>query len=160
MLMASTLAAAPVEVSFSDLAEATAPAVVLNPEPSSIDQDRWEEGVATHVKNLNEVHRFVFEMLRMEMGPSISNFLARILNKVSAQHPLVFDGVKMNEYGELDGAALQSNIQGNLADKYSEAFSFLLEEERRMMQSFLDRKRAEAIESGINRILEKQKVTS
>ncbi|MCI0445249.1 hypothetical protein L0152_18820, partial [bacterium] len=101
-----------------------------------------------------------FEMLRMEMGPSISNFLARILNKVSAQHPLVFDGVKMNEFGELDGSALESNIQGNLADRYSEAFSFLLDEERRMMQSFLDRKRAEAIESGMNRILEKQKIAT
>ena len=161
MLMASTLAAAPVEVSFSDLAEAAAPPTPVTPEPlSSIDDDRWEEVVATHVKNLNEVHRFLFEMLRMEMGPSISNFLARILNKVSAQHPLVFDGVKMNEFGELDGAALESNIQGNLADKYSEAFSFLLDEERRMMQSFLDRKRAEAIESGMNRILEKQKIAT
>lgn len=160
MLVASTLAAAPVEVSFSDLAEAAAPEIVA-PEPSSsVDHDRWEEAVPTHVKNLNEVHRFLFEMLRMEMGPSISNFLARILNKVSAQHPLVFDGVKMNEYGELDGAALESNIQGNLADKYSEAFSFLLDEERRMMQSFLDRKRAEAIETGMNRILEKQKLAS
>jgi hypothetical protein len=161
MLMASTLAAAPVEVSFSDLAEAAAPPTPVTPEPlSSIDDNRWEEVVATHVKNLNEVHRFLFEMLRMEMGPSISNFLARILNKVSAQHPLVFDGVKMNEFGELDGAALESNIQGNLADKYSEAFSFLLDEERRMMQSFLDRKRAEAIESGMNRILEKQKIAT
>jgi Domain of unknown function (DUF4388) len=161
MLMASTLAAAPVEVSFSDLVEAAAPPTPVTPEPlTSIDHDRWEEGVATHVKNLNEVHRFLFEMLRMEMGPSISNFLARILNKVSAQHPLVFDGVKMNEYGELDGAALESNIQGNLADKYSEAFSFLLDEERRMMQSFLDRKRADAIESGMNRILEKQKIAT
>jgi Domain of unknown function (DUF4388) len=161
MLMASTLAAAPVEVSFSDLVEAAAPPTPVTPEPlTSIDHERWEEGVATHVKNLNEVHRFLFEMLRMEMGPSISNFLARILNKVSAQHPLVFDGVKMNEYGELDGAALESNIQGNLADKYSEAFSFLLDEERRMMQSFLDRKRAEAIESGMNRILEKQKIAT
>lgn len=161
MLMASTLAAAPVEVSFSDLAEAAAPAAIVTPQPPvSIDHDRWEENVATHVKNLNEVHRFLFEMLRMEMGPSISNFLARILNKVSAQHPLVFDGVKMNEYGELDGAALESNIQGNLADRYSEAFNFLLDEERRMMASFLDRKRAEAIETGMNRILEKQKVPS
>jgi hypothetical protein len=161
MLIASTLAAAPVEVSFSDLAEAAAPPAIVTPEPPvSIDHDRWEENVATRVKNLNEVHRFLFEMLRMEMGPSISNFLARILNKVSAHHPLVFDGVKMNEFGELDGAALESNIQGNLADKYSEAFSFLLDEERRMMASFLDRKRAEAIESGMNRILEKQKLTS
>ena len=157
--MASTLAAAPVEVSFSDLAEAAAPADSPEP-PSSSYQDHWEESVAAHVKNLNEVHRFLFEMLRMEMGPSISNFLARILNKVSAQHPLVFDGVKMNEYGELDGAALESNINGNLADKYSDAFSFLLDEERRMMQSFLDRKRAEAIESGMNRILEKQKIAT
>jgi hypothetical protein len=161
MLVASTLAAAPVEVSFSDLAEAAAPEAIVKPEtPASPDHDRWEESVAAHVKNLNEVHRFLFEMLRMEMGPSISNFLARILNKVSMQHPLVFDGVKMNEFGELDGAALESNIQGNLADRYSEAFSFLLDEERRMMQSFLDRKRAEAIESGMNRIIEKQKVPS
>lgn len=159
MLMASTLAAAPVEVSFSDLVEAAAP-VDSTEQPSSSYQDHWEESVAAHVKNLNEVHRFLFEMLRMEMGPSISNFLGRILNKVSAQHPLVFDGVKMNEYGELDGAALESNINGNLADKYSEAFSFLLDEERRMMQSFLDRKRAESIESGMNRILEKQKITT
>jgi Domain of unknown function (DUF4388) len=162
MLMASTLAAAPVEVSFSDLADAQAPEPAVSHDlPVSIDQpDRWEETVAAQVKNLNEVHRFLFEMLRMEMGPGISNFLARILNKVSAQHPLVFDGVKMNEFGELDGAALESNIQGNLADKYSDAFNFLLDEERRMMQSFLDRKRAEAIESGMNRILEKQKIAS
>ncbi len=159
MLMASTLAAAPVEVSFSDLAEAAAPVDSTELHSSSY-QDHWEESVAAHVKNLNEVHRFLFEMLRMEMGPSISNFLARILNKVSAQYPLVFDGVKMNEYGELDGAALESNINGNLADKYSEAFSFLLDEERRMMQSFLDRKRAEAIENGMNRILEKQKIAT
>lgn len=161
ILMANTLAAVPVEVSFSDLAEITGPATepestTATPQP----QDRWEENIAMHVKNLNEVHRFLFEMLRMEMGPSISNLLARILNKVSAQHPLVFDGVKMNEFGELDGAALESNIQGNLADRYSEAFNFLLQEEREMMQSFLDRKRAEAIETGMNRILEKQKVPS
>ncbi len=160
-LMANTHAAVPVEVSFSDLAEATASATerestTTTPQP----QDRWEENIAMHVKNLNEVHRFLFEMLRMEMGTSISNFLARILNKASAHHPLVFDGVKMNEFGELDGAALESNIQGNLANRYSEAFNFLLQEEREMMQSFLDRKRAEAIETGMNRILEKQKVPS
>jgi hypothetical protein len=96
----------------------------------------------------------------MELGASVLNFLQRILNKASTQYPLVFDGVKMNEFGELDRSALESNIQGNLADRYHQAFDFLLKEEREMMQTYLDRKRADSIEIGLNRILEKQKLPS
>ena len=167
-LIEGTLTVAPVEVSFSDLAEASQSVSEPLSEPLSISEpqkiadnepsDRWEQGIATDVNNFNEVHRFLFEMLRMELGQSVANFLQRILNKASAQHPLVFDGVKMNEFGELDRSALESNIQGNLADRYSEAFDFLLQEEREMMQTYLDRKRAESIQSGLNRILEKQKL--
>jgi hypothetical protein len=66
----------------------------------------------------------------------------------------------MNEFGELDRSALESNIQGNLTDRYPEAFAFLLKEEQEMMQTYLDRKRAESIKIALNRILEKQKLTS
>ena len=170
-LIEGTLTVAPVEVSFSDLAEASQSISEPLSEPLSISEsqkiaateapsDRWEQGIANDVNNFNELQRFLFEMLRMELGQSVANFLQRILNKASAQHPLVFDGVKMNEFGELDKSALESNIQGNLADRYSEAFGFLLQEEREMMQTYLDRKRADSIESGLIRILEKQKLPS
>jgi hypothetical protein len=166
-MMESDLEITPVEISFSDLAEASRLSSIPQIEPDALKTPvpptsliSWEQNIPTDVNNFNEVHRFIFEMLRMELGASVVNFLQRILNKASAQHPLVFDGVKMNEFGELDRSALESNIQGNLADRYPDAFAFLLKEEQEMMQTYLDRKRAESIKSALNRILEKQKLPS
>jgi hypothetical protein len=165
-LTEGALSVAPVETSFSNL-EATQiisqPIIIpMPPKKTPVPEQiaGWEQGIATNINNFNEAHRFIFEMLRMELGPSVVNFLQRVLNKAAAQHPLIFDGVKMNEFGELDRSALESNIQGNLADKYSEAFQFLMEEEKAMMHTYLDRKRAESIQGGLNRILEKHKLPS
>jgi hypothetical protein len=91
------------------------------------------------------------------MGAGVGNFLTKILKKAMEHNPLIFEGIRMNEYGELDAEALQGNIQGNLVENYAGAFQWLLEEERARAAAFLDKKRVEAIESGLLKIQEKQR---
>jgi hypothetical protein len=145
----------PVELSFSDLADIQV--IPAAPQTFASSNDGWEKNVDRDIKNFNEIHRFIFEMLRMEMGAGAGNFLSKIFRKAATQYPFVFEGVNVNEFGELDSNSLAGNIQGNYAELYSEAFDFLLQEERNTMQSILEKKRMEAIESGITRIIEKQR---
>ena len=93
-------------------------------------------------------------MLQIEIGSSVTNFVSKILKRVSEKFPLVFEGVQMNEFGELDEAALSGNIQGNLVENYPAAFEYLLDEEVATIQSLLDSKRAAIIVSGLSRIRE------
>lgn len=155
-----------VEISFSDLAEFTdqvpqpaeqpAPAAAPVPdEPAAVPEAVIRQDIA----NFNEQHRYMFEMLRIEMGTGVGNFLTKILKKAMEKSPLIFEGIRMNEYGELDGEALQASIQGNLIDDYAGAFDWLLGEERATAGAFLDKKRMDAIEAGLQKIQDKQRET-
>jgi hypothetical protein len=108
------------------------------------------------IQNLNEKQRFVFERLRFEMGASVGNFLSKILRKVCGKYPLLFESVEINEFGELDTTSLNHNIEGNMFENYREAFAYFIDEQQRVIGSFLDRKTIEAIEAGLKRIDEEQ----
>ena len=147
------------DLSFSDLAEFTDQAIEepeAPPAPPPVDHS-WEKQITSTVKNFNEIHRYLFEMIRMEVGAGVANFFSKVLKKTSTKYPLVFEGVQLNEFGEFQESSLAANIQGNLAENYKDAFDSLIREEKAMIVSFLDRKRIEAIEAGYTRILEKQK---
>jgi hypothetical protein len=143
------------EVSFSDLADLTD--AIESPAPVPAENYAWEKHVERDVQDFNEKHRYLFEMLRIEMGAGVANFLGKILKKTGSKHPLVFEGVQMNEFGELNESSLAGNIQSNLAEAYSLALDSLLNDERGTIKSLLDKKRLDLIETGIARIEESQR---
>lgn len=148
------------DLSFSDLAELTDDAEGSNAaDLMQAELNRPDQELERNIQNFNEVHRYIYETLRIEIGANVHQFLGKILKKIFDQFPLVFVGVQLNEYGELDPRSLIANIQSNLAEQYLGAFEGLLQEERSAIRSFLDPRKVEAIEAGISRIVEKQKAT-
>ena len=150
------------ELSFSDLADLTDSAEHLPTPPAGSESIEllWEKQVPFDIKSLNEQHRYLFEMLRLELGAGVNPFLSKMVKKVLAKYPLVFDGVRLNDFGEFDEGPLTSNIEGNLVEKYHEAFDYLLTEELSTIRTFLDKKRAASIENGLARISQKQGLVS
>lgn len=106
------------------------------------------------IQNLNEKQRFIFERLRFEMGAGVGNFLSKILKKVCGKYPLVFEGVEVNEFGELERNALNHNIEGNMFENYREAFAHFEEEQQKVIASFFTAKTVDAITSGLKKITE------
>lgn len=148
------------DLSFSDLAELTDDAEGSSAaDLMQAELNRPDQELERNIQNFNEVHRYIYETLRIEIGANVHQFLGKILKKIFDQFPLVFVGVELNEYGELDPRSLIGNIQSNLAEQYLVAFECLLQEERNVIRSFLDQRKLEAIEAGISRIVEKQKAT-
>jgi Domain of unknown function (DUF4388) len=145
-----------VELSFSDFADLTdavePPATSQPPAPPV-----WEQNVERDIRNFNEKHRYLFEMLRIEMGAGVVNFFGKIMKKASSDFPLVFEGVQLNEYGELNPASLLANIGSNLFEGYPGALEDLFREERNRVAALLEQRRLEMIETGIARIEEVQK---
>jgi hypothetical protein len=148
------------ELSFSDLAELTeseAREQDKSREPEekpSVEQ--WELAILPEIQKLNELHRYIFEMISLELGNSTNTFLSKVFKKASIRYPLVFESVSINDFGELNESILLANIQGNLVRDYSKAFDFLISEERSTISLFLEMKRVNAIEAGIKRILERR----
>jgi hypothetical protein len=148
-----------IELSFSDLADLTdpaeqPPAVVA---PVIEKQEPKKEDVLLELKSFNDLHRYIFEVVRLEIGPGAINFLSKSLKRASAKFPLVFEGVRMNDFGELDHHSLFLNIEGNLVDNYREPLDFLLAEERSQIRMFLEPRRVEIIEAGLKRMQQRQK---
>ncbi len=146
------------ELSFSDFADLTDDG---EPQPIKRVESRkedWESRIHSDLKDFNEVHRYIYEMVALDLGSGAGNFLSRVLKKACAKYPLVFEGAAMNEYGEFDEQALLYNIQGNLATDFSQALDFLVSEERSMIGLFLEKKRVEVIESGLKRIHQRRKL--
>jgi hypothetical protein len=108
------------------------------------------------IRNLNEKQRFIFERLRFEMGAGVGNFLTKILKKVCGKYPLLFEGVEINEFGELNVNSLNHNIEGNMFESYKEAFAYFQEEQQKVIRSFFDSKTVEAISTGLQKIAEEQ----
>ncbi|MGH9858064.1 MAG: hypothetical protein ACRD4B_09500, partial [Acidobacteriota bacterium] len=92
----------------------------------------------------------------LELGTSTNTFISKVFKKASTQFPLVFEGVTIDDFGELQPSVLLANIQGNLVQDFQRALNFMVSEERSMISLFLDTKRVDAIEAGIQRILERQ----
>lgn len=151
----------PADLSFSDLADLTDTAehlTPLPPPPAPEIIESWEAQLPADIKLLNEQHRYLFEMLRLELGTGVNPFLSKMVKKVSAKFPLVFDGVRLNDFGEFDESSLIANVEGNLVEKYREAFRYLIDEELGTIHGFLDKKRVASLENGLARISEKQRV--
>jgi hypothetical protein len=143
------------DLSFSDLSELADSESMDVTLPNSVSLQTDEE-LSKFLRNFNEIHRYLYERLRIEMGSGVINFLSKIQKRVSEKYPLIFEGVELNEYGELNVDSLMANIHSNLAEQYSDAFEWLLEEEKLAIRSFLDQRKIEVIEAGLARILEKQ----
>jgi len=146
------------ELSFSDLAELTDPeeAEQETRQPAVPSVQPWEKLIQPDLENFNEIHRYLFEMIALDLGNGAGNFLSKVFRKASIKYPLVFEGVSMNEFGELEESSLLSNIQFNLVQDYSQALDFLIEEERSTISLFMDMKRVEIIEAGLIRILNRR----
>ena len=146
------------ELSFSDLAELTetekAMESVTKEEPPALHA--WETEIQSQLKEFNELHRYIYEMVNLDLGGVTNTFISKAFKKASVKYPLVFDGVSMNEFGEFAEPLLLANIQGNLVQDYQTALDFLIAEERSMISLFLEMKRVTAIENGVKRILERR----
>jgi len=146
------------ELSFSDLAGLTDEETEEIPpeEPPLPALQPWELLILANIQDFNEIHRYLNEMIWLELGSGSASFLSKAFRKASAKYPLVFEGVGMNEFGDLEESSLLSNIQGNLVQDYSNALDFLIAEERSMITLFLEMKRVEVIEAGLKRILNRR----
>ncbi|MCI0411735.1 DUF4388 domain-containing protein [bacterium] len=146
------------ELSFSDLSELTETekAVERVVKEESPALQAWETEIQPQLKEFNELHRYIFEMVTLEQANVTNTFLSKAFKKASVKFPLVFEGVSMNEFGEFAEPVLLANIQGNLVQDYQTALDFLINEERSMINLFLEMKRATAIENGVKRILERR----
>jgi len=139
-----------VDLSFADLAEFTdAPLAEM---PDQFQIDKWDMNLAMDIRNLNARHRYLFEMLQIELGAGVVNFSTRISRKITARHPLIFEGVRMNEFGEFHESTLMANIRGNMVEKYLEGLDFLFQEEFRMLRSLLEKRSVEAVETCLARL--------
>ncbi len=143
-----------IDLSFSDLASLTDES--LERPATEVVFEQWEQNVPEAIVKFNERHRYMFEMLQMELGAGSNNFLTKIVKRASAKYPMVFDGVRMNDYGEFEKDSLNGNIVGNLFQDYTVAFRFLLDEECMALRTFLDKKKSEYIESGLARLAQRQ----
>jgi hypothetical protein len=147
------------ELSFSDFAEFTdmnegepEPAS----QPASSSEGSWETQVLPRLRDFNEVHRYLFEMVSLELGAGAHSFVGRVFRRASTKYPMVFESVGINDFGDLDEGPLLANIQSNLVQNYLEALDYLITEERAMISLFLEMRRAEAIEAGLKRILNRR----
>ncbi|PWT94094.1 MAG: hypothetical protein C5B54_00565 [Acidobacteria bacterium] len=146
------------DLSFSDLADLTDQAMdVESSRPPLQRVESWEKNIEQNLKNFNERHRYIYEMIRIEIGANVGNLIQKVFKKTSAKYPLVLEGVQINEFGELQENSLMANIQGNNAENYMDAFEALIREERSLISAFLDKKRMDVIQAGYERLLEKQK---
>lgn len=150
----------PGEASFSDVDMLTTNPMVgppARPTSTAVMVEENDEIIRDReIRSLNEKQRFISERLRFEMGAGVGNFLSKILKKVCGKYPLLFEGVALNEFGELDAISLNHNIEGNMFENFREAFAYLQEEQKKVIASFFDKKTVEAIEAGLNRITEEQ----
>jgi Domain of unknown function (DUF4388) len=147
------------EPSFSDLAEFSESAEAIETTAAETEMPSiqpWETEIEPRLKDFNEIHRYLYEMITLELGNGSGSFLSKVFKKASTKYPLVFEGVIMNEYGELSESSLLLNIQGNLVQDYQKALDFLISEERSMITLFLDMKRVDIIESGLKRLLDRR----
>jgi Domain of unknown function (DUF4388) len=147
------------ELSFSDLAGLTDPEEQKQetvPQPAVPSPQPWETLIHPELENFNEIHRYLFEMISLELGNGTNSFLSKVFRKASVKYPLVFEGVSLNEFGEMDESSLLLNIQGNLVQDYSQALDYLITEERSMISLFLEMKRVEVIEAGLKRIVNRR----
>jgi uncharacterized protein DUF4388 len=147
------------ELSFSDLAELTDIENVNEPpvpQAPAGSVETWEMEVLPQIRDFNEVHRYLYEMVALELGNGATNFVGKVFRRASTRYPLVFEGVGMNDFGELEENHLLANIQSNLVRDYPQALEYLISEERSMISLFLEMRRAEAIEAGLKRILNRR----
>jgi hypothetical protein len=148
------------ELSFSDLAELTDEKIdhqeTVPQEAAAASLEPWEMQVLPQIRDFNEVHRYLYEMVALELGNGVSNFVGKVFRRASTKYPFVFDGVGMNDFGELEEGPLLANIQSNVVQDYPHALEYLISEERSMISLFLEMRRAEAIEAGLKRILKRR----
>lgn len=142
----------PTEISFADLAELTD--AVRNEEQQAISETNSKseirkEDIVPELHEFNEMHRYLFEMVQLDLGPRVTEFLSRAFIKAATRFPLVFEGVRVNEYGELNERTLITNVEVNLVHNLPEALRFLLREEKALVRNFLDPRRADVIEAGM-----------
>lgn len=125
---------------------------MVRPKPALVIEESDESVRNLEIQKLNEKQRFIFERLRFEMGAGVANFLSKILKKVCGKYPLVFEGVEVNEFGELERNALNHNIEGNMFENYREAFAYFEEEQQKVICSFFTPKTVDAITAGLKKI--------
>lgn len=146
----ATLSSSPVpshavDLSFADLAELTDDS--LEEIPQQFPMEKWDRNLEADILRLNSRHRYLFEMLQIELGAGVANFMSRISRKTTSRYPLIFEGVRMNEFGEFHENSLIANIQGNMVENYPDGLDFLFQEEFRMLRSLLEARSVEAVES-------------
>jgi len=139
-----------VDLSFADLAELTDAS--LEEIPERFQFEKWDLNLEADIQNLNSRHRYLFEMLQIELGAGVASFMTRVSRKTTARYPLIFEGVRMNEFGEFYQNSLIANIRGNMVEKYPDGLDFLFQEEFRMLRSLLEARSVERVESRLGKL--------
>ena len=145
-----------IELSFSDLYEFTDSAqknIEENIAKQNVLVDQTielnENEIDVDIKIYNSKFKYIFEIIRIELGDLANEFLLATLNKVKINFPLLFDNAKFNEFGALDENTLKKNIMGNLLTDYKEGLQALLNVKLSIIEKFLEPERTQEIKNVI-----------
>jgi len=149
-----------VELSFSDLSELTDSADSEESKDEDakeeikreVDAELNEDEIIANIAIYNSKFKYIFEIVRIELGGLANDFLFTSLNKAKISYPLLFDNVRANEFGALDENALKNNILGNLIYDYREGLEALVNIQLNIIEKFLETTRAQEIRSIIEEI--------
>ncbi len=149
-----------IELSFSDLSEFTDTSdedtgIKENtPQETQIAQmeELNEDEILTTINIYNSKFKYIYEIVRIELGDLANEFLYSSLNKAKINFPLLFDNVKHNEFGGLDEDTLKNNIMGNIVVDYKEGLDLLINIQLSIIEKFLESSRVQEIKNIINEI--------
>lgn len=148
-----------VELSFSDLYEftdSTSDNINENFAEQNVPADQTielnENEIDVDIKIYNSKFKYIFEIVRIELGGLANEFLYTSLNKANTHFPLLFDNAKFNEFGALDENTLKNNIMGNLLVDYKDGLQALLNIKLSIIEKFLEPERAKELKNVIDQI--------
>ncbi|MCU0241913.1 MAG: DUF4388 domain-containing protein, partial [Vicinamibacteria bacterium] len=135
---------------------------ILDRDPQDIGQEHGAEdktkpradrlrgvAVGTEIERLNEIHRFLFELVTYELRERAQGFFERAFAKTCLEHPTLFEGVAVDTNGELDPIALRRNIVSNEIATYARDLDRLVEIETDLTREMLGERKAAIILDGI-----------
>jgi len=108
------------------------------------------------VDRFNEVHRFLFELVSYELREQARDFFEKAFTRANAEEAVLFEGVAVDESGELNSLALRRNILTHEIASYVRGLERLLEIETEMAREMMGERKAAIIRDGILSLKERQ----
>jgi hypothetical protein len=142
---------------------------VLDRIPQDVDRGRTDRdhtephaealrgfAVGREIERFNEIHRLVFELIRFQLREAASTFFERAFQEASREYPAIFEGVAVDQEGELDSFALRRNVIADEIAGYMRGLDRLLEIELEIARQMLGERKSAIVLDGVMAIKERQ----